>query len=289
MLPYRMYLSGGGICAMAHVGALVELSKHVPLSSIKEWMGVSAGSIVSMCLCIGYTLDELYEFSIGFDFTNIKEMDSIPGWILHFGLDTGERLHKLIHACLHVKGLPSDLTFQQLQDRFGKSLRVVATDLNDVVPITFSATDTPTYCVADAVRASMSVPLYFQPFVCPVTGHYYMDGAVVSNYPLHLLPLEEHKKTLSLLIRSTVGKIEDTELSMEQVITRPINILYAEKMNTDLRCYDSPCIQMELGEMDMFDFSMEQEIKLQILEKGKQAAVSYVKAQPIPRRRHSVS
>jgi hypothetical protein len=41
--------------------------------------------------------------------------------------------------------------------------------------------------------------------------------------------------------------------------------------------------------MDMFDFSMEQEIKLQILEKGKQAAVSYVKAQPIPRRRHSVS
>jgi hypothetical protein len=44
---------------------------------------------------------------------------------------------------------------------------------------------------------------------------------------------------------------------------------------------------MELGEIDIFDFSMEQEIKLQILEKGKQAVVSYVKAQPTPLRRHS--
>jgi hypothetical protein len=44
---------------------------------------------------------------------------------------------------------------------------------------------------------------------------------------------------------------------------------------------------MELGEIDIFDFSMEQEIKLQILEKGKQAAISYMKAQPTPRRRHS--
>jgi hypothetical protein len=58
-------------------------------------------------------------------------------------------------------------------------------------------------------------------------------------------------------------------------------------MNTDLRCYDSPCIQMELGEIDIFDFSMEQEIKFQILEKGKQAVLSYVKTQPIPLRRHS--
>jgi hypothetical protein len=84
-----------------------------------------------------------------------------------------------------------------------------------------------------------------------------------------------------------VGKIEDSELSMDQIITRPINILYAEKINTELRCYDSPCIQIELGEVNIFDFSMEQEIKLQILEKGKQAAISYMKAQPTPRRRHS--
>lgn len=289
MFPHRIYLSGGGVCGMAHVGALLELRKHIPFTMIKEWMGVSAGALFAMCLSIGYTLEEMEDFCIRFDFTQINEMDSVPGWILRMGMDTGDRLERLIHACLHVKGLSSELTFQEAQAICGSSLRVVVTDLNDAAPVMFSPEDTPTYRIADAVRASMSVPLYFQPFVCPVTGHYYMDGAVVSNYPLHLLPLEEHKKTLSLLIRSTVGKIEGDELSIEQVVTRPINILYADKINTELRCYDSPCIQMELGEMDMFDFSMEQEIKLQILEKGKQAAVSYVKARPIPRRRHSFS
>ena len=287
MFPHRIYLSGGGVCGMAHVGALLELRKHIPFTMIKEWMGVSAGALFAMCLSIGYTLEEMEDFCIRFDFTQINEMDSVPGWILRMGMDTGDRLERLIHACLHVKGLSSELTFQEGRAICGSALRIVVTDLNDAIPVMFSPEDTPTYRIADAVRASMSVPLYFQPFVCPVTGHYYMDGAVVSNYPLHLLPLEEHKKTLSLLIRNTVGKIEDSDLSMDQIITRPINILYAEKINAELRCYDSPCIQMELGEIDIFDFSMEQEIKLQILEKGKQAAVSYVKKQPTPLRRHS--
>ena len=103
MIPTRIYLSGGGICAMAHVGALMELAPHIPLHAIKEWMGVSAGSFVSLCLAIGYTLEETYEIAVRFDFTQIKEMDSIQGWILHFGLDTGERLLRLVHACLHVK------------------------------------------------------------------------------------------------------------------------------------------------------------------------------------------
>ena len=61
MLPHRIYLSGGGMCAIAHVGALIELSNRIPLKAVKEWMGVSAGSLVAMCLCIGFTLDELYK------------------------------------------------------------------------------------------------------------------------------------------------------------------------------------------------------------------------------------
>jgi len=284
-----MYLSGGGICAMAHVGALVELSKHVPLSSIKEWMGVSAGSIVSMCLCIGYTLDELYEFCVGFDFTNIKEMDSIPGWILHFGLDTGERLHKLITACLHVKGLSSDLTFQQLHDTFGKSLRVVATDLNHAVPITFSPTDTPMYCVADAVHASMSAPYYFQPFLCPQTGHYLVDGAVISNYPLFVLPKEEHSRTMSILIRTSVEKVKDImELGIDELITRPLNVSNVEKGNIESRFYDSRLIQIQLGEINILDFSFDEETKNKIITKGRDAVLEFFNKRVPLKRRNSL-
>lgn len=289
MLPYRIYLSGGGVCAMAHVGALVELSKHIPLKAIKEWMGVSAGSLVAMCLCIGFTLDELLDFSVRFDFTEIKEMDSVPGWILHFGMDTGERLHRLIQACLHVKGCPSEFTFQDCLTKYGISLRIVATDVNDAAPIIFSPATTPDYCIADAVRASMSAPYYFQPFICPVSGHYLVDGAVISNHPLFVLPDDEHVRTLSILIRTFIEKKEHTnEMMINEFMMRPLNIALSEKNKIESRFYDARCIQIMLGEVDILDFSMEDELKRTIIQKGKDAVIQFM-GHHKPKRRHSIS
>lgn len=276
MLPSRVYLSGGGICAMAHVGALIEMNKHVPLKAIKEWMGVSAGSFVAMCICIGFTLEEMEEFSMRFDFTNIKEMDSVPGWILHFGMDTGERLQRLIEACLHVKGLPSTFTFSECFTQFGKSLRVVATDMNEAAARIFSAEESPTYPVAFAVRASMTVPYYFQPFICPVSGHSLVDGSVVSNYPLFVLPVEEHAKTLSIMIRTCIEKKEDlNDLQIDELILRPINITIVERTTIESRFYGENYIQIQLGEMNILDFSLDDKTKEVIINKGKDAAVSY--------------
>jgi predicted acylesterase/phospholipase RssA len=289
MLPHRVYLSGGGICAIAHVGALIELSKYMNIKAIKEWMGVSAGSLVAMCLCIGFTLDELYQICIGFDFTNIKEYDSIPGWLLHFGIDTGERLHKLVEACLHVKGLSSNFTFKECYNKFGKSLRVVVTDLNEAKSLTFCPNMTPNYRIADAVRASMSYPYYFQPFICPESGHYLSDGGIISNYPLFVLPNDEHIRTLSILIRSSIEKKELSELDLEELISRPIKIVLTERINIESRFYDSHCIQINLNDINTLEFSFDENTKKIILEQGKKAVLEYFKNYPKPPRRHSVS
>ena len=289
MIPYRIYLSGGGMCAMAHVGALMELSKTIPLKSIKEWMGVSAGAFVTMCICVGFTLDELYDFCVRFDFTNIKEVDSIPGWVLHGGFDTGERLHKLIEACLHVKGLSSDFTFKDCYDKFNISLRIVATDLNEAAPRLFSPFDTPQYKLANAVRASMTVPYYFQPFICPETSHYLFDGAIISNYPLFVLPREEHCKTLSILIRNTIGKKDELmELEMDELLIRPLNVLYVQKMNIESMLYNAPCIQIMLDNINTMEFSFDEETKNKIIIKGRDAVVQYYKDIPRPKRRNSL-
>ena len=289
MLPYRIYLSGGGICAIAHVGALIELSKHLPLKAIKEWMGVSAGSLVAMCLCIGFTLDELYQVCIGFDFTNIKEYDSVPGWLLHFGIDTGERLHKLIEACLHVKGLSSDFTFKDCLSQFGKSLRVVATDLNEAKSVTFCPKLTPDYRVADAVRASMSYPYYFQPFICPVSGHHLSDGAVISNYPLFVLPREDHNQTLSILIRTLVEPKEDLmSLELEELISRPIKIILTERTNIETRFYDAHCIEIDLGNLNILEFSFDEDTKKFIVQRGQEAVCNFLKNRQRVKRRYSV-
>jgi len=289
ILPHRVYLSGGGMSAIAHVGALQELSKHIPLKTIKEWMGVSAGSFVAMCIVIGFTLEELADFCIRFDFTNIKEYDSVPGWILHFGLDTGERLQKLVEACLHVKGLSSTFTFQECLDIFHISLRVIATDLNDAKAVIFSPLDTPNYRIADAVRASMSFPYYFQPFMCPQSGHYLVDGGVISNYPLFVLPEIEHSRTLSILINTQVEVLEKIDVdNITKIIGRPLQLVLNEKFKCEMNVYQAHCIEIVLGDFNILEFSFDEVIKNHIIERGRQGVIKYLKQTPKVKRRYSV-
>ena len=288
MIPSRIYLSGGGICATAHVGALQELSKHIPLKAIKEWMGVSAGSLIAMCLCIGFTLDELYDFSVKFDFTNVQEPDGIPGWILYFGMDTGERLHRLVNACLRVKGFSSEATFKDVFDKYGLSLSVLATDLNLATGKCFNPLETPDYPVSYAVRASMTYPYYFQPFVCPITGHSYVDGGVTSNYPLYLIPKEEHSKTLSILLRLGIEKTEQLDqLSSDHRLIRPLSIALTEKTNIEVTLYNIECIKIPLGDLNVLDFSLSKEMKMELVKKGSDAVKEYMDRRPKLVRRNS--
>lgn len=285
MIPYRIYISGGGLCGIAHVGALKELSNHISLKSVKEWMGVSAGSFLAMCICIGYTLDELYDVCLNFDFSHIKDYDSVPGCLLHFGIDTGDRMQKLIEACIHVKGLSSDFSFKQCYEMFGLSLKIVATDLNDAKSVVFSPVDTPDYKICYAVRASMSLPYYYQPFICPVTNHFLADGAVISNYPLFIIPKEDHIRTLSIIIRTSVNKVDDImNLSIDELVTRPLRILLMEKANLELKLYSLNCIQIQLGDVNIMDFSFDEKTKQNIMSKGKESVIDYFKNIKIKRR-----
>jgi len=285
MIPYRIYLSGGGMASITHIGALQELSTQFSIKAVKEWMGVSAGGLLAMCICIGYTLDELMDLYMRFDFTNVNDVDSISGWLLYFGMDTGDRLYRLITACLHVKGLSSELTFQELNTQFGCSLRIIATDLNEGKPIVFCHDTTPDYCIAHAVRASASIPYYYQPFICPKSGHFLVDGACTSNIPLFLLSKEEQARTLSILIRNLIDRKEVLEI--QDFLLRPLNVLYAQKMYIESMYYDSHCIQIMLDGIDIMDFSLSDEVKQTIIQKGREAVQTYFKIQPRVKRRNS--
>ena len=273
---------------MAHVGALTELSKHMPLHAVKEWMGVSAGALVCMSICCGFTMDDLMDFSRRFDFVNVRDMDTVPGWILHMGLDTGDRLHRLINACLRVKGLSSETTFQELYERSGLSLRIMATDFHNGKPVVFHHELTPHYQVSNAIRASMSLPYYFQPFLCPDTDRYLIDGGVISNYPLFLLSKEEQQRTISILIPTCIQLIENIDaMSLDELIVRPMNISFQEKIKMETELYKSDCIQILLGEVNILDFSFDDAAKDLIISRGKEAVLTFLASRPRPARRNS--
>jgi predicted acylesterase/phospholipase RssA len=86
-----------------------------------------------------------------------------------------------------LEGLPEkDITFAQLAAAKGRPLKIVATNLTQKAVTVFSAADTPDVIVADAVCASICIPMLFPPYRVPMDGgdEYFIDGGSLSNLPL---------------------------------------------------------------------------------------------------------
>jgi len=289
MVVRRVLFCGGGIRVIAHIGALEEMSRHRILATIQEWAGVSAGALVAMCLAVGYTIDELRDFCLRFDFHNAMELDSAPGWLIHMGLDTGERLTRMIEACLHVKGLSSDITFRQCQQKFQTALRVFATDLKQGTLAVFSPSSTPDYTIAHAVRASMSFPYYFQPFEDSATGTLYSDGGVVSNYPFYTLSPQEQEETIGLLFDDKCPEMATADFELEQAFLRPIKILLYTRTAHEKEYAPSRTIIIDTFGVDAFDVGLSYEVKLSLLQSGVASVKAHVqKMRAMPKRRYSV-
>lgn len=288
MIPKRIYLCGGGVNVIAHVGVLKELEERKYLSAVREWIGVSAGALMALCLVIGYTLDEIEHFYLKFDFTNLIDIDSAPGWILNYGLDTGQKLRKLIEACLHVKGLSDEITFKELCELRGNSYRVFVTDLHDAELIEFSDRKTPDRKVVDAVTASMSLPYYFQPVVDSDSGHFLIDGGTISNYPLYRLTPSELSETLGIYLRTMPPQIK--ELDLQDLAFRPVQILLSMRAKFEMRQYMSQTINVELGHRNSINFEIGEDEKQEMIKLGREATLAFFRSRATHiQRRFSVS
>jgi len=286
LIPRQIYLCGGGVNVIAHLGALKVLHAKSYLTHIKGWLGVSAGALVALCFVIGFTVEEIEQIFLKFDFTNVSDIDSAPGWIMNCGMDTGHRLRKLIEAILHIKGYSETITFKELYEKCPITLKVYVTNLNLAKLICFSAKDTPNKYVVDAIRASMSIPYYFQPFIDPETNHILMDGAVISNYPLFMLSPQEIDETLGLFIDTGPKPLED--LGVDDILLRPMRIALSMRSKYEVELYKEQTIYIVCGDRNPVNFTISEESKRELFDMGKCAADIYFKNKKKPGRRYSV-
>ena len=75
-----------------------------------------------------------------------------------------------------------------------------------------------------------------------------------------------------------------SELPIEQLLTRPIQLITVEKATIEQKHYDADCISVRLEEINILDFGMKKEDRLEILEKGKEAVQQYKKQSRVKRR-----
>lgn len=105
-----------------------------------------------------------------------------------------EKIQKALKLMTLEEG--RNISFRALQRETGCDLRVTATNITQQYSGYFSATHTPDFPVADAITASMSLPLVFKPLLVnypgPVVGGaegkytgLWVDGGLLTNLPIH--------------------------------------------------------------------------------------------------------
>ena len=195
----NLVFSGGGIKVCAFPSALGVVARCFgdagqDLRWVKRTAGVSGGAVMAVAVACGYTVDELKEIALSFDFGGIADETeratgvlSTPATISRllsdFGAVSGDILaHKVDDIIRKQTGL-SGATFQQLYDHTGILLKIFATSLRTGELLEFSSTRTPSDQVCVAARCSMAVPFLFDA-VWTREGDRLVDGAVIDNCPV---------------------------------------------------------------------------------------------------------
>jgi predicted acylesterase/phospholipase RssA len=282
----RIYLCGGGVNSISHVGCLEELESRSLLAHVKEWMGISAGAFTAMGIVAGYTIPEMKDFNLRFDYSAVSDPDEASGWIVNMGYDTGNRLKRLIKSVLHQKCFEDTVTFKELHEKTNRVLRVFATNLNTGQMMTFDPMKTPDYLVTNAVMASMLIPGYFQPFECPDSGHLLCDGGVITNYPYDYIERPSDSDILYVSILYSTNF--QSQIELMDIFKRPFELLMNHRTKTSIQPYIHNTIVTSLKNTAAVQLTLTKDEKAAMMRKGKDAVIAFFKDK-IPVRRYSVS
>ncbi|MGI6655683.1 MAG: patatin-like phospholipase family protein [Desulfobulbus sp.] len=202
--PFRnLVFEGGGVKGIAYVGAMRVLEKEGILKNIKRVGGTSAGSINAALFAAGLSNQETLEVMNALDFNDFKDgdrgvlrnMNRLRG---EYGWYKGDFFREWIGNLLKKKVGISSITFKALQEHTGKDLYVYASNLSTRFGEVYSPEHTPRMRVQDAVRRSMSIPLFFRA-VRDDRNDVFVDGGVINNYPVKLFDREKYLEDSGLI------------------------------------------------------------------------------------------
>jgi NTE family protein len=186
-----LVLSGGSALGIAHVGVLKVLEQAgIPIDMV---LGTSMGSIVGGLYAAGYSPDELETIVTTQDWQAVlmdRKDSPRDGYdeakrrhfAMALGFDKdGVRLGSGLLEGQNVLSLFTQLTLHALPvrdfDDFPVPYRAVAAEILTGKKVVFSSGS-----IAEAMRASMSIPALFRPY--EVGGLRLVDGGIVDNMPV---------------------------------------------------------------------------------------------------------
>ena len=196
----NLVFEGGGAKGIAYLGATEVLKKKGILKNIKRIGGASAGAINALLLGLNYSSDELKEILMDLNFKMF--LDDSPGVWRDFtrlrkkyGWYKGDRFHDWIKDLVEDKTGNPNSTFAEIynmkKEKEFKEIYFVGANISTGFAEIYSHENYSSMPVADAVRISMSIPLFFAAKkkngkdVC-------VDGGLLNNYPIKIFDRKKY-------------------------------------------------------------------------------------------------
>ena len=291
--PFKnLIFEGGGVKGIAYAGALETLESEGITPQIERVGGASAGAITATMLSLGYTAAEIKQLMLSMDFTKFED----GGWtgveriVTHYGWFKGDAFLNFIEQQIEQKTGDPRATFATLAPPTFKALYVMGTDLTTQRSIIFSHEHTPEMAVADAVRISMSIPLFFASR--SYQDNVYCDGGVLNNYPLTIFDFQKYLTPPAgnpgdaVINHETLGFHLD---NMDAPTVHPINNLHQfigevyealVNIQSDLLMSrpDDVARSVFINNLGVrtTDFHLINDRKLSLMEQGRAATASYL-------------
>lgn len=248
-------IAGGAMKVMAVIGVIRHLEDYNMIKHIKNFVGTSAGAIISLLLALKYTSFEIKKIVLecledktltNFDAEGIFDM------MTSYGINNGENLEKIFIKLIKRK-YPhnSNMTFVEFAKATGNNLIICASNLSKERAEYFSVNTTPTLSVAKAVMTSCSIPLMF----CPVNinDDIYLDGGLYNNFPIDYFTENRLHDILGInIICKNYQKYENFFQYMKFIFHSIISKVHQTSINND----ENNVITLEFeDENNWFSFS----------------------------------
>lgn len=192
--PFRnLIFEGGGVKGLGYVGALRILQEKGILQNIKRVGGTSAGAIAALLVGLNFSSEEIEIILKNQNFQNFLDgswglIRNIDRLITKQGWYKGEYFRNWIGQLIESKMGNPNASFKDIAEADAskgfRDMFFIGTNLSTRDAAVFSFETTATMSLADAVRISMSIPLFF--VSVKNKDDVYIDGGVIDNYPIKL-------------------------------------------------------------------------------------------------------
>lgn len=161
-------LSSGGSRGLAHVGVLKVLQReNIPIDMIA---GTSAGALFGALFALGFSIERMEQFA-----GSLRQYNRFTNWDINIPPRSGLIKGRIARDRIIAK----EVDYKNFEDT-RIPLCIVAADILTGEEVVFESGP-----LADAIRASLSVPVLADPWA--YQGRYFVDGGAVNPLPASVL------------------------------------------------------------------------------------------------------